>query len=38
MAPSSFWVTDLLPDDLAPGVDEMMTAGLDVIRKTLEAS
>jgi hypothetical protein len=32
------WMTDLLPDDLAPGVEAMMTAGLDVIRKTLETS
>jgi uncharacterized protein YndB with AHSA1/START domain len=31
------WMTDLLPDELAPGVEAMMAAGLDVIRKTLEA-
>lgn len=30
------WMTDLLPDELAPGVDAMMTAGLEVIKKTLE--
>ena len=32
------WTTDLLPDELAPAVDQMMTAGIAVIRKTLEAA
>ncbi|WP_101946917.1 SRPBCC family protein [Mycobacterium sp. 3519A] len=30
------WTTDLLPDELAPNVDTMMTAGIAAIRKTLE--
>src|SRR5262245_2809786 len=30
------WITDLLPDDLAPNVDAMMTAGIAAIKKTLE--
>ena len=32
------WTTDLLPDELAPNVDEMMTAGIAAIKKTLEAA
>jgi carbon monoxide dehydrogenase subunit G len=32
------WTTDLLPDDVAPNVDEMMTAGIAAIKKTLEAT
>jgi uncharacterized protein YndB with AHSA1/START domain len=32
------WTTDLLPDELAPSVDEMMTAGVAAIKKTLEAA
>jgi carbon monoxide dehydrogenase subunit G len=32
------WTTDLLPDELAPNVDEMMTAGLAAIKRTLEAA
>jgi hypothetical protein len=31
------WITDLLPDDLAGGIDEMMERGIGVIRQTLEA-
>jgi carbon monoxide dehydrogenase subunit G len=30
------WTTDVLPDDLAPQVGEMMNAGLTVAKKTLE--
>ena len=30
------WCADLLPDELAPGVEQMMAAGIAVIRKTLE--
>jgi carbon monoxide dehydrogenase subunit G len=32
------WTTDLLPDDLAPAVEQMMTAGIAAIRKTLGSS
>jgi len=32
------WTTDLLPDEVAPNVDEMMTAGIAAIKKTLEAT
>jgi uncharacterized protein YndB with AHSA1/START domain len=32
------WTTDLLPDELAPKVDEMMTAGIAAIKKTIEAA
>jgi uncharacterized protein YndB with AHSA1/START domain len=32
------WTTDLLPDELAPHVDEMMTAGIAAIKRTLEAA
>jgi hypothetical protein len=28
---------DLLPDELAPNVDAMMTAGIAAIKKTLES-
>jgi hypothetical protein len=31
------WITDLLPDDLAPLVDEMMRLGCDAMKRTLEA-
>lgn len=31
------WTTDLLPDELAGEVEAMMTAGIAVIKKTLEA-
>jgi carbon monoxide dehydrogenase subunit G len=31
------WTTDLLPNDLGDTVDAMMTAGINVIKKTLEA-
>jgi carbon monoxide dehydrogenase subunit G len=30
------WTTDLLPDELAPGVDAMMAAGIAAIKKTIE--
>jgi carbon monoxide dehydrogenase subunit G len=30
------WTTDLLPDELAPHVDAMMTAGIAAIKRTLE--
>ena len=30
------WTIDLLPDALAPNVEAMMTAGLSVMKKTLE--
>jgi carbon monoxide dehydrogenase subunit G len=30
------WTTDLLPDELAPNVDTMMTAGIAAIKKTIE--
>ena len=33
-----FWSADLLPDEFAPQVDEMMTAGIEVVKQTLEAS
>ena len=32
------WTTDLLPDEFAPNVDEMMAAGIEAIKKTLEAT
>jgi carbon monoxide dehydrogenase subunit G len=32
------WTTDLLPDELAPNVDEMMTVGIAAIKKTIEAT
>lgn len=31
------WITDVLPDDLAPYIDGQMTAGAEVMRKTLAA-
>jgi carbon monoxide dehydrogenase subunit G len=31
------WTTDLLPDELAPNVDAMMTAGIASIKKTIES-
>jgi carbon monoxide dehydrogenase subunit G len=30
------WTVDLLPDELAPGVDEMMNEGVAVIKATME--
>lgn len=30
------WTTDLLPDEYAPNVDAMMTAGIAAIKKTIE--
>jgi carbon monoxide dehydrogenase subunit G len=30
------WTADLLPDDLAPAVDEMMDGGITAIKRTLE--
>ena len=33
-----FWSADLLPDEFAPQVDAMMTAGIEVVKQTLEAS
>ena len=33
-----FWTADLLPDEFAPQVDQMMTAGIEVVKRTLEAS
>ena len=33
-----FWTADLLPDELAPQVDQMMTTGIQVVKRTLEAS
>ena len=32
------WTTDLLPDELAQNVDEMMTAGIAAIKRTIEAA
>jgi len=32
------WTTDLLPDELTQNVDEMMTAGIAAIKKTIEAA
>ena len=32
------WTTDLLPDELAPNVDTMMTAGIAAIKKTIEGA
>lgn len=31
------WITDLLPDDLAGAIDDLMTAGGEVIKTTLES-
>jgi hypothetical protein len=33
-----YWTADLLPDELAPQVDQMMTVGIEVVKRTLEAS
>ena len=33
-----FWTADLLPDELAPQVDQMMTQGIEAVKRTLEAS
>ena len=33
-----FWTADLLPDELAPQVDQMMTTGIEAVKRTLEAS
>ena len=32
-----YWTADLLPDEFAPQVEEMMTAGIEVVKRTLEA-
>ncbi len=32
------WTTDLLPDEFAPHVDTMMTAGIAAIKRTLEGA
>jgi carbon monoxide dehydrogenase subunit G len=32
------WTADVLPDELAPNVDAMMSAGIAVIKRTQEAS
>ena len=32
------WTTDLLPDELAPNVDAMMTAGIAAIKRTIEGA
>jgi len=32
------WTADVLPDELAENVDEMMSAGIAVIKQTLEAA
>lgn len=32
------WTTDLLPDELAPNVDAMMTAGIAAIKDTIEGA
>jgi len=32
------WTTDLLPDELAAQVEQMMTAGLAVVKQTMEGS
>lgn len=31
------WTTDLLPDEAAPNVDAMMTAGMAAIKETIES-
>ena len=31
------WTNDLLPDELAPNVEAMLTAGIAAIKKTIEA-
>ena len=33
-----FWTSDLLPDEFAPQVDQMMTEGIEAVKRTLEAS
>ena len=32
------WMADVLPDELASQVESMMTAGIEVIKKTLEGA
>ena len=32
------WTADLLPEELAPQVDQMMTAGISIIKQTFELS
>ena len=32
------WTTDLLPDEFAPHVDTMMTAGIAAIKRTIEGA
>jgi hypothetical protein len=31
------WITDVLPDEIAPPITAMMEAGLEVIKRTLES-
>ena len=31
------WIKDVLPDELAPRIDELMTHGIGVVKQTLEA-
>jgi Polyketide cyclase / dehydrase and lipid transport len=31
------WITDVLPDELAPPIDELMEHGINVIKQTLES-
>jgi len=33
-----YWTSDLLPDEFAPQVDQMMTEGIEAVKRTLEAS
>ena len=33
-----FWTADLLPDELASKVDQMMTLGIERVKRTLEAT
>jgi carbon monoxide dehydrogenase subunit G len=33
-----FWTADLLPNEMAAQVDQMMTAGIAVVKRTLEGS
>jgi len=31
------WIKDVLPDELAPRIDELMTRGISVVKQTLES-
>jgi hypothetical protein len=31
------WIKDVLPDELAPRIDELMEHGIDVVKQTLES-